>query len=260
MNVADELPGLHTESGNPWREPVKRLLKQWSRHSNFVVTPVVPGDDWLSEIEVPESQSRAEPEDVIALNRSTLFSQAGSRRTRLIQLAAAGLIASALLASFLVRVNKHGPSTAPPTAVVGLSFQSPLAPSTATACAKGACTSNPATDEDLESLREFFGPTYVAVGDRIRDHHGVLRGVSASIRDGRGDNVQLRAIWSPSAPAHWTGTAGLDGTTMVTRTLLHIPQGMWLVESGAVSPHCDGVTAPLWGLAEIGADAAQLHI
>jgi hypothetical protein len=224
------------------------------------VTPVVPGDDWLSEIEVPAPQSGAEPEDVIALSRPPRFSRHGSRRTRLIQLAAAALIASALLASFLVRVNKHGPSTTPPTAVVGLSFQSPLAPSMATACAKGACTSIAATDEDLESLREFFGPTYVVVGDRIRDHHGVLRGVSASIRDGRGDNVQLRAIWSPSAPAHWTGTAGLDGTTMVTRTLLHIPQGMWLVESRAVSPHCDGVTAPLWGLAEIGADAAQLHI
>jgi hypothetical protein len=196
----------------------------------------------------------------MTVGRPSLFSRQGSRRTRLLQLAAAGLIASVLLASFLVRVNQHGPSTAPPTAIVGLSFQSPLAATMATAYAKDACTSVAASDEDLKSLREFFGPTYVVVGDRIRDHHGVLRGVSASIRDGRGDNVQLRAIWSPSAPAHWTGTAGLDATTLVTRTLLPIPQGMWLVESRAVSPHCDGVTAPLWGLAEIGADAAQLHI
>jgi hypothetical protein len=72
--------------------------------------------------------------------------------------------------------------------------------------------------------------------------------------------VQLRAIWSPSAPAHWTGTAGLYGTTLVTRTLVQASQGVWLVESRAVSPQCDGVTAPLWGLAEIGADAAQLHL
>jgi hypothetical protein len=225
------------------------------------MAPGVSGDDWLSEIDVPVSDSGPEADDVITLGRDSVFSRLGSRRTRLIQVAAVGIIGAALLASFLVRTaSKHVASSAPPTAVVGLSFRSALVPTMASECAKNACTSNAATDEDLASLREFFGPTYLVRGDRIHDRRGVLRGLSASIRDGRGDNVQLRAIWSPSVPAHWTGTAGLDGTTLATRTLLQTRQGVWLVESRAVSPHCDGVTAPLWGLAEIGADAAQLHL
>jgi hypothetical protein len=224
------------------------------------VAPVFSGDDWLSEIDVPVPHSGPEADDVITLGRDSVFSRLGSRRTRLIQVAV-GIIGAALLASFLVRAaSKQVASSAPPTAVVGLSFRSALVPTMASECAKNACTSNAATDEDLTSLREFFGPTYLVRGDRIHDRRGVLRGLSASIRDGRGDNVQLRAIWSPSAPAHWTGTAGLDGTTLATRTLLQTRQGVWLVESRAVSPHCDGVTAPLWGLAEIGADAAQLHL
>ena len=227
---------------------------------NLVVAPVFSGDDWLSEIDVPVPHSGSEADDVIALGRDSVFSRLGSRRTRLIQVAV-GIIGAALLASFLVRAaSKQVASCAPPTAVVGLSFRSALVPTMASECAKNACTSNAATDEDLASLREFFGPTYLVHGDRIRDRHGVLRGLSASIRDSRGDNVQVRAIWSPSAPALWTGTAGLDGTTLATRTLLQTRQGVWLVESRAVSPHCDGVTAPLWGLAEIGADAAQLHL
>jgi hypothetical protein len=183
-----------------------------ARVSNFVVAPVFPGDDWLSEIEVPVSQSGAEADDVITLGRTSVLSRFGSRRARLIQVTAVGLVGAALLASFLVRAaSKHVPSNAPPAAVVGLSFRSGLVPTMASECAGNACRSSAATDEDLDRLRESFGPTYVVDGDRIRDRHGVLRGLSASIRDGRGDDVQLRAIWSPSAPAHWTGAAGFDG-------------------------------------------------
>jgi hypothetical protein len=229
---------------------------------HFLLAPALPGDDWLSEIDVPEQHGGADADDLITQGRASPLSRFGSRRIRLIQVTAVGMIGAALLASFLVgAAGKHIASSAPPSAVVGLPFRFALIPTMASECTKNACTSYAATDKDLASLREFFGPTYLVRGDRIRDRRGVLRGVSASIRDGRGDDVQLRAIWSPSAPAHWTGTAGFDGGILATRTLLQTRhQGVWLVESRAVSPRCDGVTAPLWGLAEIGADAAQLHL
>jgi hypothetical protein len=226
------------------------------------VAPLFPGDDhWLSEIEGPAPPMVAETDDLIELGHDSVFSRLSPRRTRLTLAAVVGIIGAVLLANILVRTaSEDVMSIAPPAAVVGLSFRSALMPTMASECARNACKSAAASGEDLASLRKFFGATYVIQGDRIRDRHGVLRGLSSSVRDGRGDDVQLRAIRSPSAPVHWTGMAGLDGITVVTRTTVQTSQGLWLVESRAVSPICDGVTGPLWGLAEIGADAAQLHL
>jgi hypothetical protein len=113
------------------------------------VAPVFPGDDWLSEIGVSASQAAAETDDLIELGREPVCGRLSSRRTRWIQAVAVGII-GALLATFLVRtVSKHVPSSAPPTAVVGLSFRSALVPTMASECARSACRSNAATEEDL---------------------------------------------------------------------------------------------------------------
>jgi hypothetical protein len=167
---------------------------------NLVMAPGVSGDDWLSEIDVPVSDSGPEADDVITLGRDSVFSRLGSRRTRLIQVAAVGIIGAALLASFLVRTaSKHVASSAPPTAVVGLSFRSALVPTMASECGKNACTSNAATDEDLASLREFFGPTYLVRGDRIHDLESIgARTLDRHRRSRRDDAGDPHASSNPS--------------------------------------------------------------
>jgi hypothetical protein len=209
--------------------------------------------------------ARISEDDLIWLGRDSVVSRLSARRARLIQTAAAGLIGASLLATFLVRTaGKHVPSMAPPAAVVGLSARLALIPTVASVCANNACTSSPATDEELlAGLGEFFGATYIVRGDRVRDRHGVLRGLSVCVRDISGDGVQLHAIESRSAPAHWTGSASLDRTVLVTGRSMHTTEGLCLVESDSeplLHEDRDANTVPLWRLAEIGAYATQLHL
>jgi hypothetical protein len=128
----------------------------------------------------------------------------------------------------------------------------------AMACARDTCTSTAASDNDLAPLREFLGSTYIVHGVRIRDPRGVLQAATSSVWDKFGDHVQLSAVRSPAAPPQWLGRTCLDGSVMVTRTILQTRQALWLVESRAVSERCGGVTSFLWILAEAGAGAAQL--
>ena len=228
------------------------------------MAPVFSGDDdWLSEIEV--SASAAEADETLSLGRNSAFSRLGPRRTRLLQVTV-GIIAAALMASFLLReATQHAPSLAPPAPVVGLSFQVAMAPTMSSECARDACIRTPATSEDLASLRGFFGPTYLVRGHRLHDSHGVLRGVAVTMEDGYGDYVQVHAIRSPSVPAHWAGMHGIDLTVVVTRTVVRTPsQGLWLVESRTLNPDCrhtEGAdVVPLWSLTEMGATAAELHL
>jgi hypothetical protein len=177
------------------------------------------------------------------------------------QAAAVGIIGSVLLAVLLVRtVGREWSSPPPPAAVAALSFQSSLIPTMATECAQGGCANETASDQDLASLRRYLGATFRIQGHRVRDHHGVLRGLSTTAQDAAGDDLQLAAVSTPSAPAHWARTID-DGTAQVSRTILRTSQGLWLVESRAeVAPWCDGVVPPLWNLAMSGVNADQLHI
>ena len=176
------------------------------------------------------------------------------------QAAAVGITGAVLLAVLVVHtVSRERPSP-PPPAVAALSFQFSLMPSMASECAHGGCTNETASDQDLASLRRFLGATFRIQGHRVRDHHGVLRGLSATAHDGAGDDLELAAVSTPSVPAHWARTID-DGTAQVSRTILRSTQGLWLVESRAeVAPWCDGVVPPLWNLATSGANADQLHI
>ena len=230
------------------------------------MAPVFSGDDdWLSEIEVPEPATAAEPDETLSLGRRSAFRRLSHRRTRLLQVAAA-IIGAVLVASYLVD-TKTGPAPppAPPAALAGLSFGAALAPTMSSECAEDACVRTAATDEDLASVRSFFGATYLVRGHRVRDRHGVLRGVSTSMEDPSGDYAQVHAIRSPSVPAHWAGTASIDQTVLVHRTVVKTSSdGLWLVESRTLNPDCtktEGAnTVPLWNLSEMGADAAELHL
>jgi hypothetical protein len=217
-------------------------------------------DDWLSEIEVPASPRAGETEDFIRFGHTSIFSRMRPRRFRRLQVAA-GIIGAVMLAVLLVRtVSREGPPQPPPAAVVRLSFQSSLMPTMATECAHSGCTDETASDQDLASLRRFLGATFRIQGNRVRDHHGVLRGLSANAQDGAGDDLRLSAVSTPSAPAHWVRTINY-GTARISRTTLRTTQGLWLVESRAeVAPWCNGVVPPLWNLAVAGANADQLHI
>jgi hypothetical protein len=183
------------------------------------------------------------------------------RRLRLLQVATVGILGAVLLAVLAVRtVNQEGPSLPPPAAVAGLSILSSLMPTMASECAHGGCTNEAASDEDLASLRRFLGATFWIQGARVRDRHGVLRGLSASAQDGAGDDLELAAVSTPSVPAHWARAID-DATAQVNRRILRTTQGLWLVEYRAeVVPWCDGVVPPLWNLAWAGANADQLHI
>ena len=224
------------------------------------VPPVFSGDDdWLSEIEVPAPPNAKETEDLIHFGRESIFRRILPRRLRLLQAAAVGIIGAVLLAVVLARtVSREGPSPLPP--VAGLSFQSSLMPTMASECAHGGCTNATASDQDLANLRRFLGATFRIQGSRVRDGHGVLRGLSASAHDGAGDDLELAAVSPPAVPAHWARTIDY-GTARVSRTTLRTTQGLWLVESRAeVAPWCDGVVPPLWNLAMSGANVDQLHI
>ena len=241
--------------------------------ADFWFDPVCPTDGlgisrtvpdavhWLSESDVRALAGSAEPEDLVDLRRDTVLIRLPSLpHFRLIRAATVALVAAGLLAAFLVRAaSHHAPSTLP-AAAVGLSFRSPLVPTMATACAHDTCTSTTASDAELASLREFLGSTYIVDGDRIRDPHGVLQAATAIVWDTFGDHVQLRAVRTATAPSQWLGHTCLDGTMMVSRTILQTPQALWLVESRAVSEQCGRVTTFLWVLAETGAGAAQLDL
>jgi hypothetical protein len=230
------------------------------------MAPVLFGDDdWLSETEVSEPATEAEPDEILSIGRRSAFRRLSHRRTRLVQVAA-GIVGTVLVASYLVRVEtNHAPSLPPPAALVRLSFGAALAPTMSAECAQDACVRTAATDEDLASLRSFFGATYLVRGQRVRDRHGVLRGVSTSMEDPSGDYAQVHAIRSPSVPAHWVGTASIDQTVLVHRTVVKTSSdGVWLVESRTLNPDCthtEGAnTVPLWNLSEMGTDAAELHL
>jgi len=199
---------------------------------------------------------------VVDLRRDTVVSRRRFRpQVRLIQAATVALVTVALLAAFLVRATSHhAKSTGLPAAAVGLSFRSQLMPTMAPACARAKCTSATASDTDLARLREFLGSTYIVHGDRVHDQHGVLQAATASLWDELGDHVQLRAVRTPASPPDWLGRTCLDGTIMVSRTVLHTSQALWLVESRSISERCGLVTTPLWVLAETGAAAAHLDL
>jgi hypothetical protein len=147
------------------------------------------------------------------------------RRLRLLQVATVGILGAVLLAVLAVRtVNQEGPSLPPPAAVAGLSILSSLMPTMASECAHGGCTNEAASDEDLASLRRFLGATFWIQGARVRDRHGVLRGLSASAQDGAGDDLELAAVSTPSVPAHWARTID-DATAQVNRRILRTTQG-----------------------------------
>jgi hypothetical protein len=230
------------------------------------MAPVFSGDDdWLSEIDVPELATAAEPDETLSIGRSSAFHRLSPRRTRLLQVAAA-IIGAVLVASYLIDTEtRPARPPAPPAALAGLSFGAALAPTMSSECAQDACVRTAATDEDLANLRSFFGITYLVRGQRVHDRHGVLRGVSTSMEDPSGDYAQVRAIRSPSVPAHWAGTASIDQTVLVHRTVVKTSSdGLWLVESRTLNPDCtqtEGAnTVPLWNLSEMGADAAELHL
>jgi hypothetical protein len=247
-------------AGSMKREQI--LPRRWFGYLILCVPPGFSGDDdWLSEIDVPAPSDAEETEDFIRLGRESIFSRMRPRHRRLMQVAAIGIIGTVLLSVLLVRtVSGEGPFLPPPAAVAGLSFQSFLMPTMASECMHGGCTNEAASDQDLASLRRFLGATFWIQGDRVRDRHGMLRGLAASAQDGAGDDLELSAISTPSVPAHWARTID-DGTARVSRTTLRTTEGLWLVESRAeVAPWCDGVVPPLWNLARSGANADQLHI
>lgn len=227
------------------------------------ITPSVPeAVHWLSESEVRALPGSAEPEDLVDLRRDNIVSRLRSRpHIGLIRAATVAFATAVLLAAFFIRAtSRHAPSTVLPAAADGLSFRSQLMPTMALACARNTCTSAIADDAELARLREFLGSTYIVHGDRIRDPRGVLQAATASVWDRFGDHVQLNAVKSPAAPSQWLGRACLDGSIMVTRTILQTPQALWLVESRATSERCGRVAASLWVLAETGAGAEQLEL
>lgn len=239
------------------------LPRRWFGYLILCVPPGFSGDDdWLSEIEAPAPPDAGETQDLVRFGRESIFSRMRPQRLRLLQVAAIGIIGAVLLAVLLVRtVTEEGPPLPPPAAIAGLSFQSSLMPTMASECAHGGCKSEAASNQDLASLRLFLGATFKIRGDRVRDHHGVLRGLSETAQDGAGEYLQLAAISTPSVPAHWTGTGSDDRTGQVSRTILRTTQGLWLVESRAdVPPRCDGVVPPVWNLATSGVNADQLHL
>jgi hypothetical protein len=219
-----------------------------------------------TEGSVPRSGA-ADNDDLIAVRRAdTVFSRLRARPYYgLLRISAVLIVAAALVAGFLQHLSiGHTPAAVPrlaePGAIAGQPLASGLAPADAPGCAQQACTTSSASAADLAELRAYIGAGYDISGDRVRDRHGLLQGLSVTVSDDKlGYGVEISAIRSGSARANWDSVSSRPGL-MVTHWVLRTRRVLWLVESTLLSDCIPRMGSRMWNLFRTGANATLLHI